>query len=154
MLALNRRYRGKDYATDVLSFSYGDNQAGVTADSQTGGNEPDAPYLGDVVISPEVACRQALGRGISPEREMRRLLVHGILHLLGYDHESDQGEMNRLQALLLRRRALRLGDPIIRVLANRRLKRRESSRLWRSDTRPGMTPSEWSGTSVPGKGID
>ncbi len=65
------------------------------------------PFLGEIVISPQVAYRQALRAGTDPEREMRMLLLHGLLHLLGYDHETDQGEMIRLQHRLMRRRWFR-----------------------------------------------
>jgi probable rRNA maturation factor len=92
MRSINRRYRRKDYATDVLSFSY----KGVKLDGFS--------FLGEIVIAPEVALKQAIRYGIRPERELRKLLVHGVLHLLGYDHESDQGQMSRLQTKLLRRK--------------------------------------------------
>ncbi len=91
MRALNRLYRGKDYATDVLSFDYDREEL------------EGAPFLGEIVIAPEVALAQAVRYGLSPEAELRKLLVHGILHLLGHDHETDAGEMNRLQGRLLRR---------------------------------------------------
>jgi len=90
--AMNRRYRGKDYPTDVLSFRYGNGM--VEGDW----------FLGDIVIAPSVALRRARRWQAAPEKEMHRLLVHGILHLLGYDHEMDRGEMNNLQQRLLRRR--------------------------------------------------
>ncbi len=89
--ALNRRFLKRDYATNVLSFSYD----GVSMDR--------LPFLGEVVIAPESAVRQAARYGVHPEKELRKLLVHGILHLLGYDHQTDRGQMNRLQAKLLRR---------------------------------------------------
>jgi probable rRNA maturation factor len=92
MRDLNRRFRGRDYATDVLSFEYGG----------TGGDG--VPLLGEIVISPAVALRQALRRGTPHDREVRRLLVHGLLHLLGYDHTRDKGEHFALQRRLLRRR--------------------------------------------------
>lgn len=94
MHALNNRYLGHDYATDVLSFSYD----GVLMEGR--------PFLGEVVIAPEVAALQAVRYRMRPEKELRKLLVHGILHLLGYNHETDRGQMNRFQARLLRRRAL------------------------------------------------
>jgi probable rRNA maturation factor len=98
---LNRRYRGLDYATDVLSFSYeGEMVEGL-------------PFLGEIVISPEVAWRQASRWRCRPDREVRKLLLHGILHLLGYDHEADAGEMNHLQRRLLRRHVLKEGDPVV-----------------------------------------
>ena len=92
MRDLNRRFRGRDYATDVLSFEYG------------GKGESGAPLLGEVVISPASALRQALRWGSTHDREMRRLLVHGMLHLLGYDHTTDKGEHFAVQRRLLRRR--------------------------------------------------
>ncbi len=70
------------------------------------------PFLGEIVIAPEIAERQAHYWRNNPEREVRKLLVHGILHLLGYDHETDGGEMNRLQRRLLRRRVFARGDPV------------------------------------------
>jgi probable rRNA maturation factor len=92
MQDLNRRYRKKDYPTDVLSFSYGDMKI------------DQIPFLGEVILSPEIAVRQAIRWGVCPEKELRKLLVHGILHLLGYDHETDRGQMNRFQSKLLRRK--------------------------------------------------
>src|SRR5450759_997861 len=80
MRALNRRYRGMDAPTDVLAFP-----------AETGG------LLGDIVISIPCASRQARRRGESPAREIDRLLLHGFLHLSGYDHETDDGEMNALE---------------------------------------------------------
>jgi probable rRNA maturation factor len=104
---LNRRYRQKDYPTDVLSFSYGD----MALDQ--------IPFLGEIVISPEIAVRQAICWGVSPEKELRKLLVHGILHLLGYDHETDKGQMIRIQTKLLRRRFF-LDAPVLADLAGSR----------------------------------
>lgn len=95
MRELNSRYRGKDYATDVLSFGYGE----AIVDHH--------PFLGEIVIAPEIAWHQAQRRVGQPEMELRKLLVHGILHLIGYDHETDAGEMNRLQRNLLGRTVLR-----------------------------------------------
>lgn len=82
MTELNGRYRGKDGPTDVLSFGC-DDPCPVESD------EPIT--LGDVVISPEVAEEQALELGHTVEEELNLLLVHGILHLLGYEHDSDEG---------------------------------------------------------------
>jgi probable rRNA maturation factor len=92
MRDLNRRFRGRDCATDVLSFAYG------------GKGDCGVPFLGEIVISPATAQSQALRWGSTHDREMRRLLVHGMLHLLGYDHTSDKGEHLALQQCLLRRR--------------------------------------------------
>ncbi|HJQ69785.1 MAG TPA: rRNA maturation RNase YbeY [Blastocatellia bacterium] len=88
---LNLRFRGKAHATDVLSFPADD---GFEAD-----------YLGDVVISADTAARQAEEAGHSLEREVSELVIHGVLHLCGYDHETDRGQMNRLE-LKLRRKLL------------------------------------------------
>lgn len=80
MRQLNAQYRGKDYPTDVLSFQ----------SEAVEGMVGDTPHLlGDVVIAPSVAARQADEYGQSFVRELGLLLVHGILHLLGYDHQSD-----------------------------------------------------------------
>jgi probable rRNA maturation factor len=88
--SLNRHYRGHDTATDVLAFPSGTTQ-------------PEGPlYLGDVAISLETAARQAHTAGIMLERELQRLLLHGVLHLCGYDHETDAGEMRSLEARLRR----------------------------------------------------
>jgi probable rRNA maturation factor len=89
---LNRRYRRKDVATDVLSFP---------------SDEPDC--LGDVVIAAGVARRQAANAGHSLQHELRVLALHGLLHLLGYDHERDGGRMARVEARLRRRGGLREG---------------------------------------------
>jgi len=94
--ALNRRYRGVDRATDVLSFP---------AD----GGPFDAGFLGDVVIAGGVARRQAREAGHPLTRELRVLALHGLLHLLGYDHERDGGAMARLEARLRRRGGLGAG---------------------------------------------
>jgi probable rRNA maturation factor len=85
MRTLNRRYRRKDRPTDVLAFPGSIN------------------LLGDIVISVPYAARQAKRRGEPASREIDRLLLHGLLHLLGYDHETDQGEMDTLEASLRRR---------------------------------------------------
>ena len=80
--ALNRQYRGIDKATDVLSFPCDDPCTVVG---------PDEPVtLGDVVIAPLVAEKQAAEYGHTVEEELNLLLVHGVLHLLGYDHEADE----------------------------------------------------------------
>ena len=87
---LNREFRGKDYATDVLSFP---NQA-----------EPfeheNQSNLGEVVISVRRATVQAKQNGLSFSNEVEQLILHGLLHLCGYDHETDDGEMNRLELRL------------------------------------------------------
>ena len=89
---LNRKFRGKDAPTDVLSFP---------------ADEPGT--LGDVVIARGVARRQARGAGHDVDTEIRVLALHGLLHLLGYDHERDGGRMARLEARLRRKGGLREG---------------------------------------------
>ena len=89
---LNARYRGKDKATDVLSFP---GEGGETG-------------LGDVLISVETAARNAKGLGRTLLQELDVLALHGFLHVLGYDHETDDGTMDRLE-LRLRRRLLGVG---------------------------------------------
>jgi len=86
---LNRDYRGKDRPTDVLSFP--------------GEASPEGRHLGDVVISVPTARRQAAEQGHAVDRELRTLLLHGVLHCLGYDHETDDGTMERLERRLRRR---------------------------------------------------
>ena len=89
---LNRKYRRKNSATDVLSFPSG---------------EPGD--LGDVVIAAGVARRQAREAGHTAEVEYRILALHGLLHLLGYDHERDDGRMARLETRLRKRGGLSEG---------------------------------------------
>ncbi len=93
MQQLNRDYRGFDKPTDVLAFAYHE---------QMSDNEPDhnAGFLGDVVISVETAARYAREQNIGFETEINWLVIHGLLHLAGYDHETDNGEMRRLERRL------------------------------------------------------
>jgi probable rRNA maturation factor len=81
MRALNRRHRGASRTTDVLSFPQYEGRPETQA---PGGPDPE---LGDVVISVERARAQADGAGVTPEAELALLLVHGVLHLVGHDHE-------------------------------------------------------------------
>lgn len=86
---LNAEYRGKDKPTDVLSFPQFDGDpdavlAALTAEAAA----PEPPALGDVVISWDQVGLQAEAYGETPEQVLQRLLVHGLLHLLGYDHET------------------------------------------------------------------
>jgi len=98
MRRLNRAYRSKDSDTDVLSFPAGRGNRAM--------NHPmDDCYLGDIVICADVALRQSNQTGLAIDREISELLIHGVLHLAGYDHELDNGEMSRLE-LKLRRRLL------------------------------------------------
>jgi probable rRNA maturation factor len=89
MRRLNRDFRGHDATTDVLSFP--------------GAASPEGRHLGDVVVSVPQASRQAAARGHAAGREIRLLALHGILHCLGHDHETDGGEMERLERRLRRR---------------------------------------------------
>jgi probable rRNA maturation factor len=91
MRRLNARYRGKDRTTDVLSFPSG-------GELLPDGRRP----LGEIAIAVPQAARQARAAGHSLARELRVLALHGYLHLLGYDHEVDDGTMLRLQARLLK----------------------------------------------------
>ena len=86
---LNRQFRDVDKATDVLSFP---------ADEESN--------LGDVAISVDTAAAQAKENGLTFDEEVAQLILHGLLHLSGYDHETDNGEMNRLELRL--RRKLRI----------------------------------------------
>ncbi|MBU4267541.1 MAG: rRNA maturation RNase YbeY [Acidobacteria bacterium] len=84
---LNRKYRHKDYATDVLSFPLGEKL-------------PDGFYAGDILICRPLAEKQARQNAQSTEKELLLLMIHGLLHLQGHDHEKDQGEMLVLQKQL------------------------------------------------------
>lgn len=93
---LNREFRHKDQPTDVLSFP---------AAQTTKGH----PIAGDLAISVETAARQALETGHSLAVELQILVLHGVLHLAGYDHEADAGQMARREAALRRRFGLAHG---------------------------------------------
>jgi probable rRNA maturation factor len=97
MKSLNRRFRGKDKPTDVLSFPA----------------EPDAQkqFAGEIAISAEMASQNARALGHSPAAEVKILVLHGILHLRGYDHECDNGQMARREKQL--RAKLRLPQGLI-----------------------------------------
>ena len=87
MRKLNRQFRGLDKATDVLSFP----------------SDPESDELGEIAISIETAARQANENGLTLNGEISQLILHGLLHLSGYDHETDNGEMNRLELRLRRK---------------------------------------------------
>src|ERR671921_684401 len=93
MRELNRRWRGKSGTTDVLSFPSGQEEF----------ERGEGATLGDVVISVERAAMQAAEHGLTFENEVEQLILHGLLHLCGYDHETDGGEMNALELKLRRR---------------------------------------------------
>jgi probable rRNA maturation factor len=98
--ALNRAYRGQDYATDVLSFCEPSAPSG-----QSSARSPE-PFLGEIVIARGVARRQASEARHSEQTELRVLALHGLLHLLGYDHERDNGRMRRVERRLRRKGGL------------------------------------------------
>jgi probable rRNA maturation factor len=105
----NRLYRGKNRPTDVLSFTTDEPSSkqrvrklhgkGATVALRTT-STPD--YLGDIAIAPAVARQNAHRLGRDFDAEMRILILHGILHLMGYDHETDQGQMDRREMSLRR----------------------------------------------------
>ncbi len=138
MQALNASYRGVERPTDVLAFALGEGEGGAPPG-----------LLGDVVISVPTAARQAAERGTSLERELAALLVHGVLHLLGYDHERSAAEARRMRA---REREL-LEGPLAPLMAGPRAGARRGrtarprgarARPWprsrRTRARPGATP--------------
>ena len=92
MRALNRQFRGKDAVTDVLSFP----------SDQRG-------FLGDIVIAGGVSTKQAKAAGHTVQTEVRVLALHGLLHLIGYDHESDDGAMARAEMRLRKKAGLKEG---------------------------------------------
>ncbi len=98
---VNREYRGKDKATDVLSFP-GESGEDDAPPEVAGEGEAEPYHVGDILISVPTARRQAAERGHTPERELKTLLLHGLLHCLGYDHEADRGQMERLERRLRR----------------------------------------------------
>lgn len=106
--ALNRQYRHHDRPTDVLSFSY-DRAEPHSPSIRTGAPDGCQPFLGDIVIARGVAERQARAEGHSQRTELRVLALHGLLHLLGYDHERDVGAMLRTERRLRRKGGLRAG---------------------------------------------
>jgi probable rRNA maturation factor len=94
---LNSEYRGKQTPTDVLSFAW-------QAEDESGPEQLEAGefegFCGDIVISVDTAARNARTEGHSTQEEIRLLILHGALHLLGYDHATDQGEMTALELSL------------------------------------------------------
>lgn len=86
MRLLNKNFRGKNTTTDVLSFPF------EAEEFESGENN-----LGDIIISLEQAERQTIENNLDFEIEIKQLILHGILHLCGFDHETDTGEMNRLE---------------------------------------------------------
>jgi len=95
MKSLNRRFRGKDQPTDVLSFP-----------AEPGAQEK---FAGEIAISAEIAAQNARTLGHSPAEEVKILVLHGVLHLRGYDHECDNGRMARREKQLRAKLHLPLG---------------------------------------------
>src|SRR5688500_9823901 len=91
---LNQQFRGLDKATDVLSFP---------------AEDEDEANLGDIAISVDTAAKQAKENGLTFDEEVAQLILHGLLHLCGYDHETDKGEMNRIE-LRIDRKSTRLNS--------------------------------------------
>lgn len=111
MTELNRFFRGKDSTTDVLSFPYKSDEfvqgASFSLSNDNSEQAEAGPlkdeFLGDIVISVEQAERQANENGLTLENEIKQLILHGLLHLCGYDHEIDDGEMNKRELELRRK---------------------------------------------------
>ncbi|HEY1481191.1 MAG TPA: rRNA maturation RNase YbeY [Candidatus Acidoferrum sp.] len=104
MTRLNQTYRKKKGTTDVLSFPFEDDSAAIFEAKKPQRKDP--AYLGDIAISPKVARRNAQQSGRSFLDELRILILHGVIHLLGYDHETDQGQMDTIEQTLRRRLGL------------------------------------------------
>ncbi|HWG59474.1 MAG TPA: rRNA maturation RNase YbeY [Candidatus Acidoferrales bacterium] len=100
----NRSYRGKNKPTDVLSFPIEDRDASGRAARRP--SPAKREYLGDIAIAPAVAKRNARRFGRAFDDEMRILVLHGVLHLMGYDHETDRGQMDRIERKLRREMGL------------------------------------------------
>ena len=93
MRELNRLWRHKEGTTDVLSFPV----------QQDEFEKAEGSSLGDVVVSVEQAARQAKENGLTLDQEIAQLILHGLIHLCGYDHSTDDGEMNKLELRLRRK---------------------------------------------------
>jgi probable rRNA maturation factor len=93
MRALNRRWRQKQGTTDVLSFPAAEDEF----------EKCEKSLLGDVIISAAQAAKQARENKLTLDQEIAQLILHGVIHLCGFDHETDQGEMNRLELKLRRK---------------------------------------------------
>ena len=89
MRELNESFRGKNSTTDVLSFPFEAEEF-----------ESEENNLGDIVIAAEQAARQAVENKFDFDTEIKQLILHGVLHLCGFDHETDDGEMNKLELKL------------------------------------------------------
>lgn len=111
---MNEKFRKKSGPTDVLSFPAAEQTKRMKRKSGTGARKngwqaeqnksaTGENYLGDIAIAPETARRYAKKNGRRLTEELRVLILHGMLHLLGYDHETDHGEMNRVEQKMRRR---------------------------------------------------
>jgi len=110
--ALNKRFRGLDYATDVLSFPSSAHDQSDDRRAKTPAKTPvrkGPKFLGEIVIARGIAQKQAKTLAHPTKIELRVLALHGLLHLLGYDHEVDDGKMARAEARLRRKAGLPLG---------------------------------------------
>ncbi|MBK9165190.1 MAG: rRNA maturation RNase YbeY [Acidobacteria bacterium] len=113
MRELNKFFRGKDATTDVLSFPHEPDEFEVLS---PGFSRPEGDvrppkggtpnFLGDIVISAEQAARQAAAARLPLELEIKQLILHGLLHLCGYDHETDTGQMNTRELALRNKLAI------------------------------------------------
>jgi probable rRNA maturation factor len=112
MKELNGLFRGKDATTDVLSFPHEPDEfetshaAGFSADGELPTEGGSGHFLGDIVISVEQAERQADENKLTLNAEIKQLILHGVLHLCGYDHETDDGAMNARELELRERLAI------------------------------------------------
>jgi probable rRNA maturation factor len=102
---MNEAFRKKKGPTDVLSFPAAEKRKPLRITRGCRGSMQNK-YLGDIAISPAMAQRNAKAYGRRPGNEIRILMLHGVLHLLGYDHETDRGAMKRLEQKLRRRLGL------------------------------------------------
>jgi len=129
--SLNRQFRGQNKATDVLSFPF-------TFPTPESRKRP--KLAGEIAISADIALQNSARLGHPPAQEVKILALHGILHLAGFDHERDNGEMARKEATL--RRALRLPAALIERVQRERVQparvqagKKESSKLQRGPSR-------------------
>jgi probable rRNA maturation factor len=104
---MNGQFRDKAGPTDVLSFPARASKVRLACSQREARTASVDHYVGDIVISPETARRNARRRSHGLASELRVLILHGMLHLAGYDHEKDNGEMMRLERRLRRRLGLR-----------------------------------------------
>jgi len=115
--ALNRKFCGRDYATDVLSFpaqplpavAARNRRSTLTAVHRAATTGSGCVTIGEIAVSLDRAAEQAAELGHSVEDELRILILHGLLHLAGFDHDTDGGQMARAEARWRRRLGLRTG---------------------------------------------